>query len=49
MAESNMSNKEDETIDSGKSSSSFKQRRSEVYKYYTFNASTKRWHCDYCS
>lgn len=43
MAESNMSNKEGETI------ASLKQRRSEVYKYYTFNASTNRWHCDYCS
>jgi hypothetical protein len=39
----------DETVDGTyKESSSSKQRRSDVYQYFTFNESTVRWHCDYC-
>lgn len=50
MSDSSQSNKEDEIIDSttSKTSSSSKQRYSNVYQYFTFNESTSRWHCDYC-
>jgi hypothetical protein len=50
MSDSSQTNKEDEIVDStSKASSSSKQRVSNVYQYFTFNESTSRWHCDYCS